>query len=55
MRTRRRSLRRPIAQLRRMLGDAWMEDDPWSSQSARRVQVMHEGYQRWAANRRSTA
>jgi bifunctional non-homologous end joining protein LigD len=52
MRTRRRSLRRPIAQLRKMLGDAWM-DDPWSSESARRVQVMHEGYQRWAANRRA--
>jgi bifunctional non-homologous end joining protein LigD len=51
MRTRRRSLRRSIAQLRRMLGDAWV-DDPWSSQSARRVQVMHEGYQRWVAGRR---
>ncbi|MEZ4503101.1 MAG: non-homologous end-joining DNA ligase [Dehalococcoidia bacterium] len=51
---RRRSLRRPVAQLRRLLGDDW-EEEPWASQSARRVQVMHEGYARWAADRRAKA
>jgi bifunctional non-homologous end joining protein LigD len=51
MRTHRRSLRRPMAQLRRMLGDSWVAE-PWASQSARRVQIMHEGYARWAASRR---
>ena len=51
---RRRSLRRPVAQLRRLLGDDWVEE-PWASQSARRVQVMHEGYTRWAADKRAKA
>jgi len=51
MRRRGRSLRRPTEHLRRLLGDAWVEE-PWASQSARRVQLMHEGYQRWAAGRR---
>ncbi len=54
LRRRRRSLRRPIERLRRLLGDAWVEE-PWASQQARRVQLMHEGYQRWAAGRRAKA
>jgi bifunctional non-homologous end joining protein LigD len=47
----RRSLRNPMARLKRLLGDQWV-DDPGAGQAAARRDAMHAGYARWIAQRR---
>lgn len=50
MRRRRRSLRRPLARLRRMLGDDWVED-PRGAHAAARADAMRAGRARAAQQR----
>jgi bifunctional non-homologous end joining protein LigD len=52
MDTHRRSLRNPMAHLKRLLGDHWV-DDPGAGQAAARRDAMHAGHARWIAQRRT--